>query len=705
MCSGCKPIFPNLPSDSDADTQFSITVNVLVADGITNTVRGLIDVLLLVITAVEDILFWFIELILKGAVTCVFSALIEALLDLIKFAIEKTTEAINDIIKPVVTDVGSLVEDSTEALSKVTGFLNGAMSFLGTPPEIPDLGSITTEMDKLSNVSINPATVLQGIGDIQSAVNFSTIQREAEFVIGMPFEVIKLLLNESFGNWTMDSSVFPVASKESLTFCTGNDSLTDFFDALFTILKNAKIIVSIVLVILALLAALLMGWWEAKRYKKTVARSDIFRDREPMDAAYVAARPLTARTGLWLSTKTFKDPQRQMLVRWCIAYSTSLPALFLLSLSATAAFSVICQFLILQALQRETPGLTAEVGGFAANVVGSLKEASARWADESNAAVQEVQDGINNHVLGYARNATGAVSNALSLFENKTQEVLREAFGASGLYSFIDGVADCILLDRVEEARKGLLWVHDHTQVQFPLLPADLFSLGINSSNGDDDTSGSGNSSSSLAGLLASSGNSTADEITGAVAKVLGAMQSGMVQEGLIGLVLLLVYLLYVTLAAAHAALRMCCLRERGRATDQRQDSFSHESQMDDDEPRQGTMGAAGHRGVVPNEKDMSPRSMSASEFSRFDMERVLAGDECDRSMVEQGMPALRVEKRSVSDEHRGDASGEGTSRHPDEDIAQALRDLRAVDNVHVDAERQSLTSRRRHFWAEDGYI
>lgn len=651
-------------------------MNVLVADGITNTVRGLIDVLLLVITAVEDILFWFIELIFKGALTCVFSALIEAFLDLIKFAIEKTTDAINDIIKPVMTEIESLVEDSTEALNKVDGFINGALSILGTPPKLPDLRNITTEMDKLSNVSINPATVLQGIGDIQSAINFSTIQREAEFVIDMPFEIIKLLLNESFGNWTMDSSVFPVASKESLTFCTGNDSLTDFFDVLFTILKNAKIIASIGLVILAILAAFLMGWWETKRYKKTVARSETFRDREPMDAAYVAGRPSTARIGLWLS-KMFKDPTRQMLVRWCIAYSTSLSALFLLSLGAAATFSVLCQFLILQALQRETPSLTAEVGGFAANVVASLEGASTRWADESNAAVQEVQDGINDHVLEYARNATGALSNALSLFENKTQGVLRETFGASGLYSFIDGVADCILLDRVEEARQGLTWVHNHAQVQFPMLPADLFSLGVN--NNDDDTSGCRNSSSSLAGLLASSGNSTVDKITSAVAKVLEAMQSGMVQEGLIGLVLLLVYLLYVTLAAAHAVLRMCCLRERGRATDQRQDSFAHESQKDD-EPRRGTMDAMGRHEVVPDEKDMSPRSMAASEFSRFKI-------------------------RSAPDEGRSDTSGEDISPQPDEDIAQALRDLRDVDNVRVDADGQSLTPRRGHFWAEDGDI
>lgn len=535
------------------------TVNELIADGITNVVRGLISVLMLVLTGVEEIIFWFIELIMNGVLVCLFSELIEGLLTLLQVAVGDVVDAINAIMKPIMADVGTLVDGAAGAIGDVENFIKGVVGIFETPPKMPDLSGIKTEMNKLSNATdIDPSTILHGISDIQGAVNFSSLQRDVQFVIDLPFEIIKTLLNESYGNWTMDSSVFPIVNRESLTFCTGNDTLTDFFEIIFTILKNAKVIASIGLVILAILAVVFMAWWEVKRYRRTVVRSETLRDREPMDAVYVAGRPLTAGAGLWASEKFSQDPERQMLVRWCIAYSTSFTALFLLSLAVAGAFSVLCQFVVMWAIQKEVPSLATEVGDFVSNVVGTLEGTSAKWANESNSAVMDVQDGINNHVLGYAKNATGAISNALSLFENKTQDVLKETFGDTELYTFIDGVVGCILLDRLDEARRGLAWVHDHAQVSFPTFPANVFSLGVN------DTAGGGNNSnSSLAGLLASSGSDTADEITGAVARVVAAMRSSMAQEGLIALVLLLVYLLYVTLAAAQAVLRMCCLRDR----------------------------------------------------------------------------------------------------------------------------------------------
>lgn len=521
---------------------------------------------MLILTGVEEITFWFIELTMNGVFVCLFSELIEGLLTLLEVAVGDVINAIDASIEPIMTEVSFQVDGATDAIRDVESFINSTVGIFEAVPKMPNLSGIKTEMNKLSNVSTNtdPSAILHGISDVKGAVNFSSLQRDIQLVIDLPFGIIKTLLNESYGNWTMDSSVFPVANKESLTFCTGDDTLTDFFDVLFALLENAKIIASIGLVILAVLAVIFMAWWEVKRYQRTVLKAETLRDREPMDVVYVAARPMTAGTGLWVSKKLSQDPKRQMLVRWCVAYSTSFSALFLLSLAIAGAFSALSQFLVLLAIQKEVPSLAAEVGDFVAAVAGSLAGSSARWADESNAAVRAVQDDLNDRVLGGARNATGALGDALSLFANETQGVLRAALGGdTALYALVDGAVGCILLDRLDEARRGLAWVHEHARVSLPTFPADLFSRGVNNGTAAGGGGGSDNGDPSLAGLLASSSSGAVDEITGAVARVVAAMRSGMVQEGLVALVLLLLYVLYVCLAAAQAVLRMCCLKDR----------------------------------------------------------------------------------------------------------------------------------------------
>lgn len=519
------------------------TVNELVANGITDTVRGLINVLMMILTGVEEIIMWYISFT-EGTFLCLFTVLIHGIVSLAGDAVGLAVDAVNELIKPVL----DVVEG---ALNGVEDILKGFEVFTGSS----DISTITNSMNQLSHIQLNDSAIISDILDLNNKIpDFATLQADIEFIIDMPFETIKLLLNESYGNWTMDPSIFPVAEKESLTFCTGNDGLTTFFDALFTIAVNAKIIAMIGLLILAMLAALFMAWWEIKRYRKTVVRSQKLRDREPMDVVYVAGRPLTAGTGLWVAEKVSKDPKRQMLIRWCIAYATTYTALFVLSLAIAGAFSVFCQFLVMRAIQKEAPGLAKEVGGFVSEVVGTLEEASTRWSNESNLAIMDVQNDINDKVLIYVQNATSAINDSINYFENKTTWVLQEAFGETQLFTFVSGIVQCIITDKLDKVQKGLDWVHDHAHVSFPEFPPNLFSLGAGDSSG-------GNSS--LTGVLASSGSATADDITGAVKKVIAALQSSMVQEGLIALVLLLVYVAYVCFAVAQAALRMCCIRDR----------------------------------------------------------------------------------------------------------------------------------------------
>ncbi|CRK07056.1 hypothetical protein BN1723_020925, partial [Verticillium longisporum] len=67
---------------------------------------------------------------------------------------------------------------------------------------------------------------------------------------------------------------------------------------------------------------------------------------------------------------------RQILARWAFAYTTSLPALFVLSLALAGFFACLCQFVLLKAIERTVPELANQVGEFAEDVVGSLAAVS-----------------------------------------------------------------------------------------------------------------------------------------------------------------------------------------------------------------------------------------------------------------------------------------------------------------------------------------
>lgn len=487
-----------------------------------------------------------------GTIVCVIRTFIEVLITIAEDVVSGLGKAAEAIIEPITQSLATALSDLQIAIDTVA-------DLFGNPP---DLSGLDTGISNLQQFGSHFSTIIDdavaSIAKVNSDIpSFDEITADVQAIVGLPFTTIEGLLNESYGNWTMDPSMFPVSPKETMTFCTGDDAITDLFDALFTIVESAKIIAIVGLMVAAILAAAFMLWWEVKRYQRTVVKSSNLRNREPMDVVYILGRPLTADTGLWFSQKVSSDPNRQMLVRWVIAYATTYTALFILSLAVAGAFSVLCQYIVMRAVQKETPGLAQEVGSFATNVVDSLDSSSSQWANESNQAILALENDINNHVFGFVHEASNAVINVINTFENKTATALENFFGQSSIGQQADNVTmdllTCVIFGTLDKAKSGLEWINSEAHVSLGEFPPDLFSMGAKNSSGD----------STFTLLLSNSANQTANDITGALNKVVVMLQSNTIQEGLIALILFLVYIAYVFFAVAQAALRMCCMKER----------------------------------------------------------------------------------------------------------------------------------------------
>lgn len=377
--------------------------------------------------------------------------------------------------------------------------------------------------------------------------DFEQVQNLTKQAISIPFDIARKALNQSFGGYKFNRDVFPLAQKQKLTFCSDNDKLEGFFRSLFELFQKARVTFIVLLSVLAASAMAPMAWFEMRRWRRQQKHAGLMvrNQYNPMDVVYIASRPVTATCGIRMASRL--KGRRQVLVRWCLAYATSVPAMFVLSLAMAGFFSCLCQLILLKAVEKEVPALAHQVGEFAGDVVKALDNVSEQWAAGANGVVQGLND-INRDILAYVTNATDAFNSTINVFLDTMQKGLETVFNGTILLDPIKSVLHCVVGIKIESVQKGLTWVHDHAHVDFPLFETKLFSMGANASvSGDSD----------LHGFLASPSSASTDEVTGAVAKVTDWLHNGLVQEALIStgiLVYCIVVLLGVTRTLACMA-------------------------------------------------------------------------------------------------------------------------------------------------------
>lgn len=513
----------------------SVGVNSLASDGITAAVSAMVKVLMMILTGVENLIFFVINMYV-GTWVCVVTALIHGGLDISVKVVEGATRVMNDAIGTITGQISDSVAVVQGGLDELSEKISGFTSLIGLG-DIPKL-DITDNLNDLRNIKVNTDDLVRDLVSLNTTIpNFDQVEKFAKDAIAIPFSFVREQINSSLGAYRFDDSVFPVAQKQALSFCSDNSFLNDFFNTLFDIVAKAKIAFAVVVPILAVLAIVGMGYLEIRRWRRERERARVFTEHgyDPMDVVYLASRPMSAGFGVKIAS-WFKG-KNHLLVRWAVAYATSLPALFVLSLAMAGFFSCLCQYILLQSIQKEAPALAGQVGNFAEDVVGTLQQVSTNWADDANGVILNLQNDINDEVFGWVHNATSAVNDTLNTFDAEIDKAITAVFDDTILLDTARNLIGCLITRKVETIQRGLTWVHENARVSLPLFSNDIFSQGANDSvNGD----------SNLTSFLASPSSVTTDEITSAVNQVINKLQSGLVQEALISTALLLVYVIIV---------------------------------------------------------------------------------------------------------------------------------------------------------------
>ncbi|RAL58761.1 hypothetical protein DID88_009176 [Monilinia fructigena] len=356
-------------------------VNSMAADGITKAVNGMMQMLYMSLTGVEEIVLFVIHMM-----TSTFMCLI--------------TLAVTGSLQVAI----QMIEEVGDLMNKSIATINRRYVLCTSPPTL----DLSKQIDKLNSIQIDPTTMDADLAKLNASLpTFDQVQNFTDNIIKLPFEEVKKLVNESM--------------KKSLTFCSNNTAIQNFFVGLVKALDSAKKNILVALIIAEILACIIMVCWEIWGWKIMQRQAALLKTKDcpnEMDFVYQVRRPFTSQIGLKLSRK-FKSQKNQVLTRWFIAYSTSIPALVILTLGTAGLFTCLCQFLILRALEKEIPVLAAEVGHFAEHVVGALNNASESWAIGANSVINNTNTRINHDVFGWVNTTTGAVNETLNVFADE----------------------------------------------------------------------------------------------------------------------------------------------------------------------------------------------------------------------------------------------------------------------------------------------
>ena len=532
-------------------------VNDLAATGVEKAVNGLMSMLLLTITGVEEIVVFYINM-LTSTYVCLITLAVAGSLHVALQVIEDATTFLNKTLGGIANDIQKGANDFQSDFDSFIGDLNGIPEIFGKAGgTIPTL-NINGSLGELNNIQL-PSTLNQGLNTLNSSIpTFAQVNNFTNNAIRLPFEDVKALINNSMVAFKFDRSVFPVPQKEQLTFCSDNNGISDFFQDLADIADLAKKIFLGVLIAAAILACIPMAYRDVMQWRTMLRRAQIVRDRsiDPLDIVYIASRPYTATAGIKAADR-FKTPRRQILTRWVVAYATSPAALFILSLALAGLFSCLCQYILLKSLEKEVPALVNEVEGFADKVIGVLSNASETWAVGTNAVITSTNNDINHNVFGWVNTTTRALNDTLNTFVDDMTNALNTTFGGTVLYDPITEVLNCLIGLKITGIQKGLDWVSDNAHIDFPLFPNDTFSLGAAASIASNNTNGSDN-------FLASPSSDATDAITNAVTTITDHIAEAIRTEALISTSILLIWFFIVFLGLCRAVF-LACQRDKIR--------------------------------------------------------------------------------------------------------------------------------------------
>ncbi|KAG0087721.1 plasma membrane fusion protein prm1 [Podila epicladia] len=168
---------------------------------------------------------------------------------------------------------------------------------------------------------------------------------------------------------------------------------------------------------------------------------------------------------------------------WFAAYITHPPALTCLLLGSLGLILVYTQITLLNYARAHyrpvlflQPTLTTLSHTVLLDVRRAMAHSSAQFAHDTNAELARLESTINTQVFGAIVRSAGEMASALENVQTSLVEGVQEVFG--GLFgALVLAVLGCLLLNKLDRVRTGLVWVQNHAQMSLPRLAPEVLVL------------------------------------------------------------------------------------------------------------------------------------------------------------------------------------------------------------------------------------
>ncbi|KZT41537.1 hypothetical protein SISSUDRAFT_1000423 [Sistotremastrum suecicum HHB10207 ss-3] len=499
LLTSCKAAEQAATSAASLPRFMAIATNSQIADAVNSSLNGAREALILVLTVLEAIvnfvidiyrstLLCFLELVIRGALAILIGAVQE-----ISNAIQSTLSALRTSIQNDISSANSLINSTVDGINKILPFGKTI-----TPPQI----SIPS-LDALQNFTL-PTDFETALTNLNNSIpSLDSLRQSIESVVDTPFELLKADINNTFATISFNQSTLPVPQLNTLTFCDTLD--TSVVDNLGHDLTKVAKIGTVILIVLALLllaascAVEIVKWRSLRQNMSRVRQNWQYSsvstslnpdDRQMLHLHSMMLHPLLTRLVNFLTKIFHLSPSQSTNLQFFGSYIFHAPALACFLIGFLGLLSVELQLIAIGPLERKyTAQVSSTISDFtntiATNVNASMYNQSSSYADGINSQIITIQTTINNGLFGWVDNTTTTLNNTLVSFYNDVQNAVNTVFGGTILDAPAQDFVKCFIGSKVDAFENALTFLHDNLHINMPtvnetllvLSPADVDSV------------------------------------------------------------------------------------------------------------------------------------------------------------------------------------------------------------------------------------
>lgn len=515
--SSCKSAENMGSSAATMPHYLAIGANSLISKGLTSTRNGLIEMLMLSLTVLEQLLLFVINM-LVGTYACLLTVAVNTAANTAINATEAVVHFVDNSLNTVIDGI----EDGVQALEKAVNAVGTAFNSIASAfkDDKKLISNVSISIGSLRNLSI-PTTINSKLEELRKEVpDYGNVKNATSKVISIPFNMLKTEINDTMLKKAIpfNVSAIYIPPKQEITFCSTNSGIQDFYNQLQSGISFLSKVFIILLAVLAVLICIPLAYREIKKWAWINQFAEDVKELydvksqqglpgqtlnptstrrvDNIEMIQAASHKWVTKMQLFAAGR-FNDLTQKTLAKWWVDYILYPPALMILILGLSGTSIVIIQFIIFSQVKGSLPAFEKGMDATAEIVLSDLQYGVSKWANSTNQEIANTQNDINDNLLGWIHSATGSINDTLDVFSSTMNKELKQIFGDTPLYDGISGVVYCVIGSKVEAIQEGIAWVHKTSQISLPNVTADyiLPSALMDENSGVQMDASSGNSS------------------------------------------------------------------------------------------------------------------------------------------------------------------------------------------------------------------